>query len=283
VRSSIEDHKRIEVAHYEAQARRWLAARGEDKWEADAHRFRHNALSSYDRFEELIRLHCAGRRVLDFGCGNGIHSLSPIRAGAREVVGIDLSEESIGIARRRAELAGLADRVTFRTMDCERLDFPDGRFDVAIDGGTFSSLDLGRALAELSRVLSPEGRVIGIETLGHNPLFNLKRRINVLRGTRTRWAADHIFKMDDFRLARAHFRDVAARFFHLSSLLVLPFHAVPGATAISRALDRLDGRLLAIPGLRRHAFKTVFVLSRPAGASCGGGAEVDSRRGRKEV
>ena len=263
MRSSLEDHKKIEVAHYEAQARRWLAAHGDDKWETDAHRFRHNALSSYDRFEELIRLYCVGRRVLDFGCGNGIHSLSPIRAGAREVVGIDLSGESIAIARRRCEQAGLADRVSFWTMDCERLEFSDGRFDVAIDGGTFSSLDLHRALPELARVLTPEGRVIGIETLGHNPLFNLKRRINVLRGTRTRWAADHIFKMDHFRLAGAHFQEVEARFFHLSSLLVLPLKDVPGAAALSRALDRLDARLLRIPGLRRHAFKTVFVLSRP--------------------
>src|SRR5262249_22992998 len=151
---------------YEAQARVWLRRAGRDRWETDAHRLRHAALSSYRCFEGLIAERCPGRRVLDFGCGNGIHSLAPLRAGARAGVRVDLWEESLAIARRRAELGGAAGRASFLAMDCEALEFPGGRFDVVIDGGTFSSLDLDRALPELARVLSPEGLVIGIETLG---------------------------------------------------------------------------------------------------------------------
>ncbi len=273
------DRKQVEVAHYEEQARRWLRDRDGGKWETDTHRLRHAAFSSYRCFEGWIGEHCAGKRVLDYGCGNGIHSLAPLLAGAREVVGIDLSEESLAIARRRVEMRGAEDRVSFLKMDCESLDFPDRCFDVAIDGGTFSSLDLARALPELARVLRPEGRVIGIETLGHNPLFNLKRRLNVVRGTRTRWAADHIFRVEDLRRAGGSFGEVEARFFHLSALFAIPFRGLPGGPLVVRALDRLDARLLSVPALRKHAFKTVFVLSRPIPPRPPGGGSSRSVKG----
>ena len=85
-------------------------------------------------------------------------------------------------------------------MNAEELEFPDNSFDIVIDGGTFSSLRLDVALKEIARILKPEGTVIGIETLGHNPLTNIKRVWNVARGTRTKWAADHIFKMRDLNV-----------------------------------------------------------------------------------
>jgi SAM-dependent methyltransferase len=255
--------KEIEIAHYEEQARKWLEDGHGERWLTDTHRLRHSIYSSYGWFEGWLRANSSSKRVLDYGCGNGIHSIAPALAGAREVIGIDLSGESLEIARRRASLHGVADRVSFTKMDCEKLDFPDRHFDLAIDGGTFSSLNLPRALPELTRVLRPDGKLIGIETLGHNPLFNLKRRINVLRGTRTRWAASHIFKMSDFALLRKYYREVEARFFHLTVMLAIPLRSVPAVPRLIRGLDRLDDLLLRTPPLRRLAFKTVFVLSGP--------------------
>jgi 2-polyprenyl-6-hydroxyphenyl methylase/3-demethylubiquinone-9 3-methyltransferase len=49
----------------------------------------------------------SGLNVADVGCGVGIISESLAKAGA-SVTGIDASAQSIGIARRHAELAGLA-------------------------------------------------------------------------------------------------------------------------------------------------------------------------------
>ncbi|PIU24464.1 hypothetical protein COT12_00910, partial [Candidatus Berkelbacteria bacterium CG08_land_8_20_14_0_20_39_8] len=79
-------------------------------------------------------------------------------------------------------------------MDCEKMEFPDNLFDIIFDGGTFSSIDLVKAYPELSRVLKPDGFLIGIETFGHNPFTNLKRKINKLIGKRTEWATAHIFR-----------------------------------------------------------------------------------------
>jgi SAM-dependent methyltransferase len=62
----------------------------------------------------------AGKRVLEIGCGIGTDTLNFARAGAR-VTAVDLSEKSLDLARRRADVFGLADRIDFRIADAERL------------------------------------------------------------------------------------------------------------------------------------------------------------------
>jgi ubiquinone/menaquinone biosynthesis C-methylase UbiE len=63
-------------------------------------------------------------------------------------------------------------------------------------------LDLDRAFPELVRVLKSNGFLVGIETFGHNPLTNFKRKINKLIGKKTAWAASHIFQMKDLEKAK---------------------------------------------------------------------------------
>src|SRR5574339_916915 len=52
--------------------------------------------------------------VIDVGCGSGVLSFVAARLGARHVIGIDLSEEAVEVARENAERLGLLDRVEFR-------------------------------------------------------------------------------------------------------------------------------------------------------------------------
>jgi SAM-dependent methyltransferase len=52
--------------------------------------------------------------VIDVGCGSGVLSFVSARLGAARVVGCDISEEAIEVARRNAQRLGVADRVEFR-------------------------------------------------------------------------------------------------------------------------------------------------------------------------
>lgn len=61
-----------------------------------------------------------GRRVLEIGCGLGTDTLNFARAGAR-VTAVDLSERSLELARQRAGMFGVGDRVRFVAADAERL------------------------------------------------------------------------------------------------------------------------------------------------------------------
>ncbi len=60
------------------------------------------------------------KRVLEIGCGIGTDTMRFARAGA-EVTAVDLSGASLDLARRRAEVYGLHDRIHFYEADAERL------------------------------------------------------------------------------------------------------------------------------------------------------------------
>jgi SAM-dependent methyltransferase len=62
----------------------------------------------------------AGKRVLEVGCGLGTDTMNFARAGAR-VTAVDLSSASLALARQRAGIFGLQDRITFVEADAERL------------------------------------------------------------------------------------------------------------------------------------------------------------------
>ena len=92
-----------------------------------------------------------GRRVLDAGCGVGWGSGSLRQAGAASVVGLDISEEALTDARRRAP------ECEFVPGDLQELPFPDDEFDVVVCMEALEHTEDTRAtLAELARVLRPQ-------------------------------------------------------------------------------------------------------------------------------
>src|SRR5205809_1710992 len=62
----------------------------------------------------------AGKKVLELGCGIGTDTMNFARAGA-QVTAVDLSTASLELARRRAEVFGLEDRIRFVEANAERL------------------------------------------------------------------------------------------------------------------------------------------------------------------
>jgi SAM-dependent methyltransferase len=61
-----------------------------------------------------------GKRVLEIGCGLGTDTINFARAGA-SVTAVDLSGASLDLARQRANVFGLEDRIKFHEADAERL------------------------------------------------------------------------------------------------------------------------------------------------------------------
>ncbi len=77
-----------------------------------------------------------GKRVLEIGCGIGTDTINFARAGA-DVTAVDLSAESIKLAKIRAEVFGLSDRIQFFEANAERLSefIPEGKFDLVYSFG----------------------------------------------------------------------------------------------------------------------------------------------------
>jgi SAM-dependent methyltransferase len=99
---------------------------------------------------------CAGRRILDAGCGVGYGTVRLARI-ASNVVGVDVSEEAI--AHARAHYA--APDVSFAVMDINALALEDASFDVVCSFETIEHVkDAERALSELARVLNSSGTLV---------------------------------------------------------------------------------------------------------------------------
>jgi SAM-dependent methyltransferase len=111
----------------------------------------------------------AGRseRILDLGSGPGILACELAREvgpnGA--VTAVDISPEMNAIALRRAEEAGLGDRIEVVRGDAVALAFPEACFDAAVSTQVVEYVpDPDRAITELRRVLRPGGRLVLLDT-----------------------------------------------------------------------------------------------------------------------
>ena len=95
----------------------------------------------------------AGKRVLDFGCGSGASTLVLSRIlPPCEIVGIELEEKLLGIARMRAEHLGARGLRFLQSPSAER--FPEGlgQFDFVIFSAVFEHLLPGERLRLLPQI-----------------------------------------------------------------------------------------------------------------------------------
>jgi len=106
-----------------------------------------------------------GMQVLDIGCGWGGMALTLAEEYGVSVTGVTLSTEQHAVATRRAEEAGLADRVTFRLMDYRDV---TGRFDRIVSVGMFEHVGQPHYRTyfdHVERLLDPDGVAL-IHTIG---------------------------------------------------------------------------------------------------------------------
>jgi ubiquinone/menaquinone biosynthesis C-methylase UbiE len=104
----------------------------------------------------------SGKRVLEYGCGDGRLTVRLARSGAW-VSAFDISGSSVELTRRRAEANGV--RVEAVEAAAERLPYADETFDLACGRAVLQHLDVDRARGELQRVLKLGGKAVFAEPL----------------------------------------------------------------------------------------------------------------------
>jgi SAM-dependent methyltransferase len=120
-----------------------------------------------------------GDRVLDVCSGTGASALPAACAvgPGGSVIGVEMSERLLTVARAKAMRAGLAN-VEFRAGDVTRLGFEDGSFDaVVIVSAIFFAPNMEAQVAELLRLVRPGG-VLAVTTWGpriFEPLYTVWR------------------------------------------------------------------------------------------------------------
>ncbi|MFT3965182.1 MAG: cyclopropane-fatty-acyl-phospholipid synthase family protein [Sphingobium sp.] len=106
-----------------------------------------------------------GQKVLDIGCGWGGMALYLNRHYGVDVTGITLSTEQLAVARKRAEEAGVADKVRFELIDYRKM---EGQFDRIVSVGMFEHVGVPyfrEFFRTCHNLLKPDG-VMLLHTIG---------------------------------------------------------------------------------------------------------------------
>jgi 2-polyprenyl-3-methyl-5-hydroxy-6-metoxy-1,4-benzoquinol methylase len=210
----------------------------------------------------------SGARVLEVGSGTGALSVYLALRGA-SVTGIDISEENCRLARRRAAVNGVSDRVQFIAVPIEQLEGASGSYDAIIGNQVLHHFELPVAMPNIGRLLRPGGRALFCE-----PVLLLPDSLRRLRdsGAVKRVAPKKVdtptersVSMQDVATIRRTFPGVALHPFQLLARLQ---NFVDLPDGIFTALERLDRWLLRVPGVSRLCRFVVFeVTGAPAPAA----------------
>lgn len=135
-----------------------------DVFNAAADYFDDPALSFWHRFGQntIGRLQLQpGNRVLDVCCGTGASAIPAALKVGRDgsVVGVDLAESLLKLARQKAEYRGL-ENTEFRCGDFNDVEFADESFDAIVCVfGIFFLPEMETAIAQMWRMLRPGGKL----------------------------------------------------------------------------------------------------------------------------
>jgi 2-polyprenyl-3-methyl-5-hydroxy-6-metoxy-1,4-benzoquinol methylase len=142
-------------AYWEERARRH--GRAADGY-LDPRRESYEHLARWAAFRRLCTV-SRGQSVLDAGCGTGRWATALAKLGC-EVEAADISETMIQMAEPHLG-------VRYRVSAVEDLDYPDGRFDLALSVTVLQHITdpvrLERAMTNLHRMLKPSGSLFVIE------------------------------------------------------------------------------------------------------------------------
>jgi cyclopropane fatty-acyl-phospholipid synthase-like methyltransferase len=108
---------------------------------------------------DFITTHEPGR-ALDLGCGTGTNVITLAKHGW-EVVGVDFANRAIGLAKKKAQQAGVD--ADLHHEDVTKLNSIKGRFDLILDMGCFHSLPSSKRpsyILNISQLLADTGTML---------------------------------------------------------------------------------------------------------------------------
>jgi SAM-dependent methyltransferase len=95
-----------------------------------------------------------GKTVIDFGCGEGKEAIEVAKHGAKLVIGVDIRQRALDVARKSAETAGVARICRFAETTTEKAD-------VVLSTDAFEHFaDPAAILHVMAELLKPDGRVL---------------------------------------------------------------------------------------------------------------------------
>lgn len=103
--------------------------------------------------------------ILDIATGTGDLAIALIKTGAKKIVGLDISPGMLAIGKEKVHKKKLDGTIEMVVGDSENLSYGDASFDaVTVSFGVRNFETLETGLAEILRVLKPNGTLVILET-----------------------------------------------------------------------------------------------------------------------
>ncbi len=112
--------------------------------------------------QEVVNHIYADNTVLEVAPGPGYFAIELSKLGKYKIIGMDISQDFVEIARRNAKDAGVD--IEFQQGNVSEMPFPDNKFDFIFCSAAFKDFkDPSKALDEMYRVLKPSGMVLIVD------------------------------------------------------------------------------------------------------------------------
>jgi SAM-dependent methyltransferase len=123
--------------------------------------------SNLEYWRRIGQVDFKDKTILDLGCGYGALSIHAARQGAKRVLGVDIEEHSIDVARKilDTKFPEYTDVIEFA---CKDLASVREEFDIALSKDAFEHID---DLPEMMRTISAQLKEGGLLVTGFGPLY----------------------------------------------------------------------------------------------------------------
>ncbi len=104
------------------------------------------------------------KMILDVATGTGDFAFEALSLNPEKIIGVDISEGMLAIAREKIEKRKESHRFEVRLGDSEKLLFEDNTFDAAtVSFGVRNFENLDKGLSDINRVLKSGGKLVVLE------------------------------------------------------------------------------------------------------------------------
>ena len=172
--------------------------------------------------------------VLEIGAGMG-GMTATIRDFSRNVIALDIAESALAYSRTAA-----TSNLLPVCGDMAALPIQDGIVDAVVSAGSLSYAEPALVDAEIRRVLRPGGSLLVVDSLDHNPIYRLNRRVNSARGARTKQTRNRIPRVARVRSLAAPFNTSSVRYFGTADFIQPVLARAVGAQRASDFVSRLN-------------------------------------------
>lgn len=160
-----------------------------------------NAFEILDEYFPDFRSMIAGNSFVDFGCGKGAQSFALLRAGAKNVLGVDINQVALDTVRAKASQLQVQDKI----QSVERItEDHQGQYDFVISQNSMEHFpDPKLVLDQMKSALKPGGKIL--MTFGppwyapygsHMHFFTMLPWINILFSEKTVMKVRGLYRSD---------------------------------------------------------------------------------------